>query len=51
MQNAAHDLGAGVGELIVDDEGISVAGHPDRRLSYDMIYHPARNGLHPPGRW
>ena len=38
MQNAARALGADVAELVVDDEGISIAGKLDQRLTYAMIY-------------
>ena len=38
LQNTAASLEAGIDELIIDDEGISVAGKPDRRLTYASIY-------------
>ena len=38
MLNAARALSTDVAELIVDDEGISIAGKLDQRLTYAMIY-------------
>jgi CO/xanthine dehydrogenase Mo-binding subunit len=38
LRNTAASLDAGIDELVIDDEGISVAGSPERRLTYAMIY-------------
>ena len=38
LQNTAASLNVGVDELIIDDNGISIAGRPDTCLTYAHIY-------------